>query len=136
MRLLISAAIITAALISRLQASPVPIVNYSFETDVVPSDGNPATVNSSNDDSVSFAPTGWSNNIGGILTRRPGSFFNNLVVPTPDPADGPNEQMVWSNGGSYEYQVLTTNLAANTLYTLKADVGIRGDVPTFPGADI
>jgi hypothetical protein len=119
---------------ARVQAVPINIVNYSFEADVVPTDNNPATV-SNGDDTIGITPVGWSNNVGGLLTRKPGSFFNNLIAPTPDPADGPNEQMAWSNGGSYEYQVLTATLAPNTLYTLQVDIGVRSDT-SFPGADI
>lgn len=126
------ALILVVSLSSDSLATLVPVVNHSFETNQIPGDGNTATFA---DDTISGAPSGWTNTIGGINNRGPGSFFNSRIASTPDPSDSPREQMAWSNGGGYMFQTLSTNLLAGVQYTLTIDIGDRNDTP-FGGADI
>jgi hypothetical protein len=114
------------------QAAPLSITNHSFEANQITGDGNTGTFS---DDLQGGAPSGWSDTIGGWLTRESGSFFNDKVAPTPDSGDDASEQMVFSNGGSYLNQVLAAALAANTTYTLVVDIGDRTDTP-FGGAEV
>jgi hypothetical protein len=101
---------------STVFAVPITVVNPSFEVD------NPGP------GVASSGPTfGW----GGVghLDRTAGAF-NTEIEPTPDGADA--ERLGWSNGGT-PTQVLTSLLAANTVYTLTVDVGDRTNL-TFAGA--
>ena len=111
----------TAVIVSNLFTATafgvlVPVVNPSFETD------NPGP------GGVSSGPTvGWSG-VGHL--DRTAAPFNTVIEPTPDGADA--ERLGWSNGGT-PTQLLSTLLAANTIYTLTVDVGDRTDL-TFAGA--
>lgn len=100
-------------LVGSLQAlgAPVAIVNHSFEADDIAAGSF-----------TSGSITGWTNGGFGLIDRNSGSFAAALE-PTPD-TDG--EQVAWSNSGTL-FQVLPTNVAPNTIYTLSVDVGDRTD---------
>lgn len=116
-----SALLAVLSFATTLAATPITVLNHSFE--------NPQTSSSEGDP----APD-WQNNIGGIH-KRTGTLATQIAA-TPDPAD--NEQMRWSNGGTFTYQVLTDPngiLMANTQYTLSVDIGARSNTG-FSGAQV
>lgn len=113
-------------------AAPVSIVNHSFEDDMIPRDGNTATVASPTDDyNPNLLPTGWLGfNDGrggdsgnrGIVSHASDSFFNASLTNTPD--TDANDQSLFTAARDV-YQILPSTLAANTVYTLSIDIGDR-----------
>jgi MYXO-CTERM domain-containing protein len=94
-------------------AESIFVENHSFETIVI-TDGS----------FVAGAPDGWTRLSG------PVGKFNPAVDAFPGEApDGYNT--AYSNGGSIA-QVLVATMEANTLYTLRVEIGDRAENP-FPG---
>ncbi len=112
------------------------ILNHSFETDVIPRDGNTTTVGDGTDDfDASIVPTSWTSFDDGrgdpngsatwrrgIVSTAPDSFFNSSLAPTPD--TDANDQTFYTSAGDI-YQVLSATLLPNTTYTITVDVGDR-----------
>jgi hypothetical protein len=113
-----------------VESRDISVVNHSFEVDVVPRDGNPATRDNQGDDYVrDLVPSGWgqfSDGQGntsegwGIASTASDSYFRDILIATPD-ADL-NDQSFFSAGRDI-YQVLTERLKPNTTYILSVDVG-------------
>lgn len=128
-RTLSAAAALFAA--AELCAAPILIVNAGFEDDYQGSDVSPGTF------PTGPAPNGWSiwdpSNVVGsgsfVGVLNPGTLAANGTTFFPDgAAEGDNALLLYSNGdsGGAEYgveQVLSTDLAANVLYTLSVAVG-------------
>ena len=120
------------ALTSAAVAAPISIVNHSFEANVISRDGNTATVKSSSDDfHIDLIPTGWTGfddgrggtgGNRGVVSHASDSYFNGSLTNTPD--TDANDQSLFTAARDV-YQVLSTNLAANTTYTLTVDIGDR-----------
>lgn len=94
-------------------AAPVPITNPGFETDV-------------------FADGGFQNGLatGWTITNVAGTFNPNNTTQMPPIGAPEGQNTLFMNSGTAS-QVLTTNLMADTIYTLEVDVCDRADV-TFP----
>jgi hypothetical protein len=104
------------------QAALLTVTNFSFETPNVGGDGGfdsnpPSTI-----------ITGWN-----ILSGQGGVLDPNSAAYTGAGATN-GVQVAYSNGGTIS-QILSSNLALNTLYTLAVDVGSRKDFPS-PGYSI
>jgi hypothetical protein len=117
--------------LSHLDATQVIIINPSFESNIVPMDGNPLTVSPGDDFTQNVAATGWQigsslDNPSGLISLRSNSFFDDKLADTPDPVD--NDQAFYTNGWDI-YQVLSATLSANSTYTLNINVGDRNDNP-------
>lgn len=119
----------------------LPVSNYSFETPLVPTDGDPNTVGIGDDFTwASINPIdGWMaagsvEDAIGQLTRG-GSFYEDKLAPTPDGAG--RQQSHWSDGpDTFLYQVLSEPLAAGTIYRLVVDLGNRTDTEFPAGTEI
>jgi len=105
-----------------LQGSPITIVNSGFEDDVLAPGG--FTVNTFAD-GWTCGPNGSGSAVCGAFRPQAGQYVN----PIPG---GVN--LAYSNGGDIS-EILSTNLAPNTMYTLTVSVGRRLDDP-FPGYQV
>ncbi|MBU0678930.1 MAG: PEP-CTERM sorting domain-containing protein [Verrucomicrobia bacterium] len=122
-RLTTIAALMIALIASGASADLLEVLNHSFESPDIASGGG----------TTGTDPTSWlhaGSDSMGLIDRNSGAY-STVIDPTPD-VDG--EQLAWTNGGDF-YQVLTSTLAANTIYDVYVDVGDRTDAG-FPGADI
>ena len=123
----------------------IGIVNHSFEDDVLPRDGDPATKETGRDDyDKSMIPSGWegfddgdggTEGARGVLSTAEDSFFRELLAATPDADE--NDQVYYSAARDI-YQVLPDTLEANSTYVLTVDIGDReetgkGGSPGNPG---
>ena len=104
-------------------AETITILNHSFESQVTTDFGG--TV-----DDWSIGDDGSGGNLAVRTFLQSGATFSSRIAALPD---GSN-QGIYSRGGD-PYQVLSTNVAANTTYTLTVDVGDRTDTG-FPGAEL
>ncbi len=132
-----------------LQTRSIAIANPSFESDVIPRDGNTATNASGtddfNDDIVPKNWTGFDDGRGdtdgtgtwrqGIISTAPDSFINASLAATPD-ADA-NDQAYFTAARDI-YQVLSATLQADTTYTITVDIGDRNfkGIAGHPGTPI
>ncbi len=117
-------------------ATPIAIQNHSFETDVIPRDGNTGTVGDGTDDfDASIVPAAWTSFDDGrgdpdgaatwrrgIVSTAPDSFFSASLAATPD--TDANDQTFYTAAGDI-CQVLSATLQADTAYTLTVDIGDR-----------
>ncbi len=120
-------------------AATISVGNHSFESDVIPRDGNTGTVATPGDDfNADIVPTTWigfddgrggTEGNRGLVSHANDSFFNASLTNTPD-ADA-NDQSFFTAARDI-YQVLGDTLAANTQYTLTIDIGDR-DVANVGG---
>lgn len=126
----------------------IPIVNHSFEDDVIKRDGRSSTVDVKKDDfDPDLLPVGWSDfddgrnesisgNARGIVSHASDSFFNLTLTNTLD--NDANDQSFFSSHRDI-YQVLGAVIQANTSYTLKIDIGDRwllGEAAGQPGSPV
>ena len=109
-------------------AVPISIVNHSFEV-------SDPLVNMTPQGDFNSSIIGWNQSGTGTGTLQPSTPGNHFVtdVFTQDVPDGLNTAFSGSgSGGGDIWQVLGATLAADTTYTLSADVGDRLDVPLSP----
>jgi hypothetical protein len=102
-------------------ATPVTIVNFSFEDDVLV-DGTFTTTTIS----------GWTCTTGSCGVYNPPFAAFSSQPNLPAPADLVNA--AYSNSGTIA-QILSSTVLPNTLYTLRVAVGNRKDTP-FPGYQV
>jgi methionine-rich copper-binding protein CopC len=105
-------------------ATPISIVNPSFETPDLVSDSAAAV------SGATWRRVGNGSNPLGLdaagLQKRVGGYVATVLDPTPDLLDA--EQALYLNGPTESvFQVLTATLQANTTYTLTVDAGDRTD---------
>jgi hypothetical protein len=123
----------------------VAIANFSFEADVLPRDGDPATKDTGNDDyDKDIVPSGWrgfddggggTGGVRGLLSTAPDGYFHRSLAATPD--DDANDQVFYSAARDI-YQVLEEPVRPDGTYVLRVDIGDRraaGDegAPGNPG---
>lgn len=104
-------------------AATITILNHSFESQVTTNFGGLI-----DDWSVGDDGNGGGSQVATFL--QSGATFSSRIAPLPD---GSN-QGIFSRGGD-PYQVLSTNVAANTTYTLTVDLGDRTDLG-FAGGEL
>jgi hypothetical protein len=112
-----------ALTLAPLNATPISIVNPSFETPDLVTD-TAAAVSGATWRRVGNGSNPLGLDSAGLAKRVGAGTFATILDPTPDTLDA--EQALYLNGSTESvFQVLSATLEANTTYTLTVDAGDR-----------